>query len=165
MRTVAAALFICLASVTPAQGQSIDFERSRFSPAAYYNYGEAGDVTILVNVWGTVRNPGLYEVPQGTSVSTLFSLAGGPTTTVRRRTTKRTMSARLSRHGAPQEATVLEAIMINEVFALTDDPILTEGDVLTVNIVERQRFSLRDVFPIVAAVASVALAVERISTN
>lgn len=144
-----------------ANGQAIDFERSRYSPAAYYNYGEQGDITVLVNVWGTVRFPGLYEVTKGTTVSTLFSLAGGPLVTARPRTTTRFVSLQLTRDSSPEP--LVDFTMENQVLALEVDPELETGDVLTVETVERRRFSWRDAFPIVAAVASVALAVERVA--
>ena len=155
---VAASLLPCFATAQP-----VDLIRSRYAPAAAYNYAESGDVTIIVNVWGTVRYPGLYEVPVGTTVSTLFSLAGGPQVTVRRKSVKRQVSARLTRGESADQAMVLDAFMENDVLALGEDPVLQDGDVLTVNTVERQRISWRDLFPVIAAVASVALAVERIS--
>ncbi|NND72023.1 MAG: hypothetical protein HKN43_10630 [Rhodothermales bacterium] len=147
----------------PAEAQLTDLTRSRFSPAAYYNYAETGDVTIMVNVWGTVRNPGLYEIPRGTKLSTLFSLAGGPDIRERPKRNKRTIVASLTRGETGQ--LVVETVMNDNVTVLAGDPELQPGDVLTVESTIRQSFSWRDVFPIVAAVASVALAAERISSN
>ena len=161
---MALALIVTVAVVGTADAQSIsDFERSRYSPAAYYNYAEPGDVTIMVNVWGTVRNPGLYEIPRDTRVSTLLSVAGGPIVSQRENRMDRTIQIRLFRESGTSRATVFESTMANEVLAADEDPVLQEGDVLTVETVVTRRFSWRDVFPIVAAVASVALAVERIT--
>jgi protein involved in polysaccharide export with SLBB domain len=39
--------------------------------------GTAG-LTIVVNLWGFVRNPGRYEVPSSTDLVQLISLGGGP---------------------------------------------------------------------------------------
>ncbi len=159
-------LLLALAVILPvaAHAQSLsDFERSRYSPAAYYNYAEPGDVTIMVNVWGTVRNPGLYEIPRETKLSTLLSVAGGPIVSQREHRTDRTIEIRLFRDSGNTRSVVFENTMANEVFASEENPVLQEGDVLTVETVVTRRFSWRDVFPIVAAVASVALAVERIS--
>ncbi len=144
-----------------ASAQVVDFERSRYSSAAYHNYSEPGDVTILVNVWGTVRYPGLYEVPSGTTMSTLFSLAGGPRVDPREKRVSRKVTARLVRNGS----VMLETVMDNEILSLANDPVLAEGDMITSDTVLKRGLSWRDVFPVVAAVASVALAVERISTN
>ncbi len=162
LHRIAACILLAGTISIAANAQSIDQTRSRSSVAAYYNFAESGDVTIIVNVWGTVRFPGLYEIPKGTKLNTLFSLAGGPDIRERPRRNQRTIVATLSRGEAGQ--VVVETIMENDVTVLTADPELQQGDVLTVESTIRQRFSWRDAFPIVAAVASVALAVERISS-
>src|SRR5690606_15204560 len=160
---MAFAFALALISAAPADAQIADLVRSRYSPAAYYNYGEPGDVTILVSVWGTVRNPGLYEIPAETTLGVLFSLAGGPAVTSRRKQDRRTVTARLLRGSAQDVAFEIE--MQNEILALSPDPVLVAGDVLTVDTVERAGLSWRDVFPVVAAVASVTLAVERLASK
>jgi len=54
-----------------------------FSPGAVYQY--SGSLTgteqlkIRTYIWGQVRNPGLYIVPDDTDLLTLISSAGGPT--------------------------------------------------------------------------------------
>ena len=154
---------LALAVAAPADAQVTELIRSRYSPAAYYNYGEPGDVTILVSVWGTVRNPGLYEIPTETTLSVLFSLAGGPQVAVRRKQDRRTVTARLLR--GPAQDIAFETEMQNEILSLSPDPVLVAGDVLTVDTVERAGLTWRDVFPVVAAVASVTLAVERLASN
>jgi hypothetical protein len=161
-------LLVCVgltcAGVEEAQGQSLtDIERSRFSPAAFYNYAEAGDVTMLTNVWGSVQNPGLYQVPTGTHLSTLLSVAGGPAVGTRSQVEDRTIRVRLFRESNGQRLVVYETTMMNEIIVSAEDPVLEEGDILAVETIVRRRFSWRDAFPIVAAVASVALAIERVS--
>lgn len=47
------------------------------APSYYYLGGRAG-LTIVVNLWGFVRNPGRYEVPSSTDLVQLISLGGGP---------------------------------------------------------------------------------------
>lgn len=163
LRRIAACMLLAGTFTIAANAQNIDQTRSRSSVAAYYNFAEVGDATIRVNVWGTVRFPGLYELPRGTTLNTLFSLAGGPQISERPRRNERTIVATLSRGG--EGNVVVETIMENDVTTLDADPELMEGDVLTVEATIRQRFSWRDAFPIVAAIASVALAVERISSN
>ena len=51
--------------------------------------------------------------------------------------------------------------MENQIVVTTEDPVLQSGNVRSVESVVRQGFSWRDVFPIVAAVVSVTLMVER----
>jgi hypothetical protein len=47
------------------------------APSYYYLGGREG-LTIVVNLWGFVRNPGRYEVPGSTDLVQLISLGGGP---------------------------------------------------------------------------------------
>ena len=162
-RFLALLLFAGLPALTASAQSLSDFERSRYSPASYYNYSEAADVTVLVNVWGTVRNPGLYEIPQGTTLSHLLSLAGGPIVSPRQNRQTRTIQVRLFRPDGVGRRVVFESEMENEVIAANEDPTVLEGDVITVETVVRQRFSLRDIFPIIAAVGTVAIAIERIA--
>lgn len=161
---VAQSLLLLITFAAFAQSSS-DFERSRYSPASFYNYAEPGDVTMFVNLWGTVRDPGLYEIPQGTTLSHLLSLAGGPIVSPREDRQDRVIQVRLFRAQGPVRKLFLESEMENEVIAASQDPPLVDGDVVTVETVVRRRFSWRDVFPIVAAVGTVAIAIERIASS
>ncbi|MDD2890067.1 MAG: SLBB domain-containing protein [bacterium] len=38
-----------------------------------------GQLNNRVHIWGEVKNPGVYELPAGTSIVDLISVAGGPT--------------------------------------------------------------------------------------
>ncbi len=44
----------------------------------YYNYGDKDKVNIDVFVWGSIRVPGKYLIPQGTTLLELITLCGGP---------------------------------------------------------------------------------------
>lgn len=150
----------------PVQAQT-DLDRSRFNTAAYYNYAEIGDITILVNVWGAVRFPGLYEVPDTTRLSEVLSLAGGPAITQRRKQDRRTVTLELARTNPINRTseTILRQQMENQIVAPENDIQLVSGDVLTVEVLVRERFTWRDFIPIVAAIGTLALAVERFSSG
>lgn len=164
LRIVIVVALLGIVTAADAAGQSItDLDRSRYSPAAYYNYSESGDVTMIVNVWGTVRNPGLYEIPRGTTLSHLLSLSGGPIVAPREEREDRTIQVRLYRTEGSTRQVIFETEMRNEVIASVDDLSLQEGDVITVETVVDRRFSWRDVFPIIAAIGTVAIAIERIA--
>jgi len=47
--------------------------------AAQYFLGDEDGIYITVNVWGKVSKPGQYNIPSGTDLITLLSVAGGPT--------------------------------------------------------------------------------------
>lgn len=46
---------------------------------ALYDYSTQNTINIKVQLWGYVKYPGVYIVPEGTSINELISLAGGPT--------------------------------------------------------------------------------------
>lgn len=48
------------------------------SAASYYYISKPGELTMQVNIWGSIRNPGRYEVPSSTDLIQLLSYAGGP---------------------------------------------------------------------------------------
>lgn len=47
--------------------------------AAQYYLGAEDELLVPVNIWGFVRNPGQYMVPNNTELISLLSFAGGPT--------------------------------------------------------------------------------------
>jgi hypothetical protein len=51
---------------------------SSTSAASFYYVSKPGELTMQVNVWGYVRNPGRYEIPTSTDLIQLLSYAGGP---------------------------------------------------------------------------------------
>ncbi len=51
---------------------------SAASAASYYFISKPGELTMQVNIWGYVRNPGRYEIPSSTDLIQLVSYAGGP---------------------------------------------------------------------------------------
>lgn len=70
---------LALGLLAQTEGGSV----SSFNPGAVYQY--SGSLTgteqlkIRTYIWGQVRNPGLYIVPDDTDLLTLISSAGGPT--------------------------------------------------------------------------------------
>jgi hypothetical protein len=52
--------------------------RQSLSSTAYYYISKAGEITMPVNLWGNVKNPGRYEIPISTDLVELISFAGGP---------------------------------------------------------------------------------------
>jgi len=53
---------------------------NRYNPqGGFYDYSDPRYVNIMVNIWGYVRFPGKYYVPENSRVIDLLSYAGGPT--------------------------------------------------------------------------------------
>jgi len=73
------ALLLCGSGVLFAQMEtSLSTTHTGASSAAYYYISKPGEITMSVNLWGYVRNPGRYEVPISTDLIMLLSYAGGP---------------------------------------------------------------------------------------
>ncbi len=72
----------CTVVVTGASVAQVEtnlgVSKSGASSAAYYFISKPGEITMSINLWGYVRNPGRYEVPISTDVVQLLSYAGGP---------------------------------------------------------------------------------------
>lgn len=45
----------------------------------FYDYGKSNALNIEVHIWGFVRYPGKYLIPENSTAMDLISLAGGPT--------------------------------------------------------------------------------------
>ena len=157
-RSLALSLLVTLGAF-PARAQQETAPISPYGPAAYYKYQEAGDLTIKVQTWGNVRFPGLHEVARETRLSRLLSLAGGPALEERRRQDRRRVVLQLYRPGQNAGAPIFEQTMTGGVVNLTDDPLLLEGDVLTVDIVTKEGTTWRDYVPVITSAASVVLGI------
>lgn len=160
------ALFVC---TTPVLGQSLgEPAGAAASTTAYYRHAERGDITVQVNVWGAVRNPGMYEIARGTHVNTLLTLTGGPPigiTTVGGPTrVSRTLHLRLVRAGNDPPRVVFESVMKDGILLSQENPTVEQGDYLIIEVTEHQRqsFTWRDGLTVTTAIAAVALAIERI---
>jgi hypothetical protein len=70
-------LSVVILSVHSLQAQQIDRYTSR--RGAQYYLGSEDELLVPVNIWGFVRSPGQYMVPNNTDLVSLLSYAGGPT--------------------------------------------------------------------------------------
>jgi len=52
---------------------------NRPTTGGLYDYSDPSTVNFRVQLWGYVKFPGFYIVPEGTSINELISVAGGPT--------------------------------------------------------------------------------------
>lgn len=128
---------------------------------AYHKYVLPGTPTVLVQVLGTVRAPGLYELRADTDLGTLLALSGGPNLGPREESRKRKVSIRLYRPGT-DAGPLYEAVLDEAILTPDRYPVLQDGDVLIVEVLERPGFKVRNVLRIANAVALITLAVDRI---
>ncbi|MBC8312671.1 MAG: SLBB domain-containing protein [Candidatus Cloacimonetes bacterium] len=73
-------ILLMFSEIIWAQG---NFQSPDIPRASVYTYsgtmGKTEQLKIYTYIWGRVRNPGLYIVPDDTDLIALISLAGGPT--------------------------------------------------------------------------------------
>jgi protein involved in polysaccharide export with SLBB domain len=131
--------------------------------AAVYRYVEPGTPTMDVRVWGAVGRPGVYQVARDTDLVALLTLAGGPMLSLDDDRLRRNVSVQLTRYEGADRTVVSE--MPLEALTRGSDPLpgLSNGDVVTVNVISRSRFTWRDALSIVSSAGTVALLVIRIT--
>lgn len=145
-----------------AQVTSIDL--SRASNAAYFNYTRPGDVSVIVNLWGTIRFPGRYELTRGSNLGDAVSLAGGPSDTGERPDEfDRIITVTLSRKGIGGREVIFQSELSQIVESNVNLPVLADDDVLYINTVSTSRPSFRNIYlPAMNLVATGLLIVLRI---
>jgi hypothetical protein len=73
-------LLLALANLSYSQDVKIGAQENRYNPnGGFYDYSDPRYVNIMVNIWGYVRFPGKYYVPEQSKLIDLISYAGGPT--------------------------------------------------------------------------------------
>lgn len=143
-------------------------EATNTNVQSYFYFTEPGEGTIEVKVMGTVQNPGLYRLGEGTDLGQLLALTGGPVLDVRQQERDRETTVRLFRQqevGGPQELVFERDYEEGIASESATYPELKEGDVLTIEVVEDRRFDWRDALSIVSAAGSVAFAIAQFVGN
>ncbi len=116
------------------------------------------DRTVRVNVWGTVREPGLVVLGPSDTVRSALSLAGGPVLAALRDNVDRDVQLLISR----ADGTVAYAGPLDELPQSVNQQPLSDGDVLSVEVRERIGWELRDTITVVGVVISSVVAVTQI---
>ena len=154
--------FLLAAAAADVTAQEQRFERvadTETNIESYYYYVQSGAAFIEVRVLGTVRAPGLYVLAEDTNVGQILALSGGPVLDARQGSTERTVIVRHFRPQNGQERLLHEEEFVEGAFSGTDSfPDPASGDVLTVEVIERQRFVWRDLLTVVNTLAVIALA-------
>ncbi len=133
------------------------------APSYYYLGGKEG-LTIAVNLWGFVRNPGRYEVPSSTDLVQLISLGGGPLEHAE------LDNVRIVRQILRSDSTYATEVMPIDLNHYQDTgektPLLLPGDTIivpgsTFNAVQQILAVFRDVALIFSGVATLMIALRR----
>ena len=142
------------------------------SSVANYHFANPGDFTMLVSVWGNVGRSGRYEIPVGSNIGDLLSLAGGPGGDVRgvvgadtwsRRQAGTTIVrlSRLSEGGGSDGREIIMELRIDDLLKLRESDVpLQDGDIV---MIDRLRpFNIWDLFSLVSTSGTVILLLDRI---
>lgn len=154
-----AALLLAVLFAAPGAVQAQEFGRieETKSTVSYFYFAEPGDATIQVAVWGSVGKTGIYEVPVGTEMDRLLTMAGGAPLTARSENQTREITIRLYREDDGERSAIYEA-SIEEMIANPDAyPDIQDQDVMIVETVTDQRFTFQNVLSIVSTLASLTL--------
>jgi hypothetical protein len=137
----------------------------RPSSASYYYIAKPSELSMQVNIWGYVNNPGRYEVATSTDLVELLSYAGGPTADALMDNVRITRSYERSETGPPAEIYLDLEDLAN---VNSSDLVLYPND--TIFIDHSSWLNIRDVFVVITtaaivttAVANVIIAVDRTS--
>ena len=118
-----------------------------------YRYVRPGEAVVQVGVWGSVRQPGLYDVAVGTGLRDLLSLAGGPDVGREEARVERVTFVEVVRGGA--DAVVFSSALDD--LAGWSPPALADGDIVSVRQEVRERFGWRDALSVGTAVVTIAI--------
>ena len=136
---------------------------------ANYVFTQRGDLPIHVSVWGQARFTGRYEIPEGTDLGQLLSLAGGPGFDTRgvilgidhrERQRRGQTHIRVSRSSSGNTDVVLESRIDNLLYDDFRNFELQDGDVVMIDMV--QRFNVWDAMMVISSSASLILLLDRI---
>lgn len=75
---IISALFLLTGVINSQDKERVGNLQTYSQQGGLFNYGDKEKVNIEVSIWGFVKYPGKYIVPQGSSLVDLISYAGGP---------------------------------------------------------------------------------------
>ncbi|MGA7306509.1 MAG: hypothetical protein WBW88_16650 [Rhodothermales bacterium] len=148
MKKTVLTIGLLVAAVSQLSAQTASaFDFSRPSAAAYYNYTRTGDVSVVVNIWGTIRFPGRYELTKGSNLGDAVSLAGGPSDTGERPNEyDRVITVTLSRQGINGREVIFQSELSQIVESKVGLPALLDDDVLYINTVSNMKPNWRNAY-------------------
>ena len=163
-------LLLCLGSLSEGavvRGQEFGRVEDTRSNVAYFYHARPGEATVQVSVWGTVPQPGIYEVADTTDLDKLLTMAGGAPMEARREGREAaSITVRMYRPEQNGRAKIFEAPLERMLRGQSSYPPLRDDDIVVVETVRpKQPFGWRDVLSIASTLASLTLLGLRIFTR
>ena len=154
-------ILICGASLILAQNEGVQIGSNPNSlrnntQGGYFDYSDPQSLNIKVSIWGFVKYPGKYIVPEYSNVNDLLSYAGGPTDAARLE------NMRLMRFNKDSSQSVIDinykdVLMDLATSDVTKAPGLEPGDVLLVT--GEPRYYFRDYLSMGVSILSAVISI------
>lgn len=134
----------------PAAAQEIGrFEDTRTAGTSYFYFAERGEATVQIYLWGAGRS-GIYEIPVGTGLDKLLSMAGGaPVVAEQEGVPPPIVTVRVYRGEGDTRAVIYEAQVDELVTDRSAYPDLRDNDVVVVESFTPRDFGWREALDIV----------------
>lgn len=155
-------LLLCcfaLAGTGSAHAQAITTN----SGVAVFRYANPGQPTMDIRVWGAVRSPGVYQVERDADLLDVLTLAGGPAIPSEDDRSVRSVNVEILRETAGTRAVVVATTLAALTALDTPLPDLQDGDLVSLSVQTRQRFTWRDALSVTTSVAALAVLILRIA--
>ena len=123
-----------------------------------------GSATIEVSAFGNMVSPGIYVLEEGSNLAFLLALTGGPSS-FNQPDVRYITTIRLFRNSGGGQALIYEAPFEEIMDQISNAPILSEGDVVTVEVIQKRKLNWRDVFTIIGPVLSTLLLIDQLANR
>ena len=127
------------------------------------DFSRPGRPTMMVYVWGTATTPGIWKVEQGVDLIQLLSAAQIPNIGNIDQSSKQTVYLRIYRPTGGRRVEIYKSEIKKMIAAGNNYPMLQEGDILFLETITKNRFSLQTIFSAIGAAASLTLLIIRIN--
>ncbi len=153
---------LALVPARPAEAQKFGRIEETQTNTAYFYYAQPGEATIQIYVWGSAQ-PGIYEIPDSTSLSRLLTMTGGVPRGQRQENEEPArIEVRLYRPEASRETPVLDTRARRVLEGTVEAPTLQENDILVVETIRQTQFTWRDGVSLTSTALSLTLLILRL---
>lgn len=155
--------------IAPINSNAQD-ELGQFANQGLIKVAEPGQLADTLNLWGDIRNPGRYMVPQSTSVPELISYARGPVTPGAEANRVKGIEVFILRYSATKGRELVNVFRFKPNEPLPGELrnfVLQNDDTITIKVHRKTTFfeRVRNVSPILTLIVTGVLAYDRLSDN
>ncbi len=131
---------------------------------AYHYLVRPGVATVEVSAFGNLVSPGVYVLEEGVNLAFLLALTGGPNF-FNQPDIKISTTIRLFRNRGGTQSLVFEAPFEEVMNEADNTPVLSEGDIVTVEVVQKRKLVWRDIFTVAGPILSTLILVDQLTNR